>query len=120
VLSDGIASVSVFVEARPEADGGRKFATTATQVGSSAAFATESDGVRVTAVGEVPANTVRFIVGQVQQGVRAAANDVTPARLPTGPDALAPLQLPAGLTPGTRSIPSLAPRSPALVPPRGH
>jgi sigma-E factor negative regulatory protein RseB len=120
VLSDGIASVSVFVEAKPGADAGHKFVTTSTQVGSSAAFATERDGVRVTAVGEVPAKTVQFIVSQVQQGVRAAANDSTPARLPTGPDALGPARLPPVLpAPGSRAIPSLAPRSPALGPPRG-
>ena len=49
VLSDGVASVSVFVEARTEARGAagpaRKLTTQATQMGSSAAFSAEGEGV---------------------------------------------------------------------------
>jgi len=63
VFTDGIASVSVFVEARettaPPMEG-------TTQLGSSSAFSTMVDGHQVTAVGEVPPNTVRFIATQVK------------------------------------------------------
>lgn len=115
VLSDGVASVSVFVEARPGPDAGHRLSTTATQVGSSAAFAAEIDGVRVTAVGEVPEKTVRFIVNQVQLGVRAAANDASQARLPTAPGALRPAPVP--MLPGGRStVPALVPRGPPRTP----
>lgn len=117
VLSDGVASVSVFVEARANTDGSHHLSTTATQLGSSSAFAAETEGVRVTAVGEVPANTVRYIVGQVQLGVRAAANDATPGpRMPAPQDALSPPPLPGGLAGVRSAIPSLAPRT---SPPRG-
>ncbi|MBS0367270.1 MAG: MucB/RseB C-terminal domain-containing protein [Proteobacteria bacterium] len=73
VFTDGFATVSVFVEshgtqqpARPE---------TAT-VGSSSAFSTVVDGHKVTAVGEVPPETVRFIATQVR---------VLDPAAPTGP-----------------------------------
>jgi sigma-E factor negative regulatory protein RseB len=63
VFTDGIASVSVFVEPRkpnttPEQGPAR--------VGSSSAFSTMVDGYQVTAVGEVPPNTVQFIATQVK------------------------------------------------------
>jgi sigma-E factor negative regulatory protein RseB len=63
VFTDGVASVSVFIEPR-------KSATPAQQgparVGSSSAFSTVVDGHQVTAVGEVPASTVQFIATQVK------------------------------------------------------
>jgi sigma-E factor negative regulatory protein RseB len=63
VFTDGIASVSVFVEPRkpdsqPAEGPGR--------VGSSSAFSTVVDGHQITAVGEVPPNTVEFIATQVK------------------------------------------------------
>jgi sigma-E factor negative regulatory protein RseB len=63
VYTDGIASVSVFVEPR-KADS----ATTQgpARVGSSSAFSTVVDGHQVTVVGEVPPNTVMFIATQVK------------------------------------------------------
>lgn len=65
VFSDGLASVSVFVEPRTvERDAPAKPA--AGRVGSSNAFSTVVDGHRVTAVGEVPPNTVRFIANSVK------------------------------------------------------
>jgi sigma-E factor negative regulatory protein RseB len=73
VLSDGIASVSVFVEGHAvsgEASVNEEdeWAT----VGTSSAFSTIVDGHKVTAVGEVPPATVRFIASSVrQQGVTA-------------------------------------------------
>jgi sigma-E factor negative regulatory protein RseB len=63
VFTDGVASVSVFVEPR------RSDSTAlqgAARVGSSSTFSTVVDGHQVTAVGEVPPNTVQFIATQVK------------------------------------------------------
>jgi sigma-E factor negative regulatory protein RseB len=68
VFSDGLASVSVFVESRSEvlpADQ-QPVAGVAT-VGSASAFSTVIDGHKVTAVGEVPPATVRFIASSVKR-----------------------------------------------------
>jgi sigma-E factor negative regulatory protein RseB len=63
VFTDGVASVSVFIEPRkPDAPAQQG----AARVGSSSAFSTVVDGHQVTAVGEVPANTVQFIATQVK------------------------------------------------------
>ena len=65
VFTDGVASVSVFVEHRSSAAADPAPAQSAT-VGSSSAFSTVVDGHKVTAVGEVPPDTVRFIASQVK------------------------------------------------------
>jgi sigma-E factor negative regulatory protein RseB len=65
VFSDGLASVSVFVEVRPARPEQAQLSQTAT-VGSSSAFSTVVDGHKITAVGEVPPATVRFIASQVK------------------------------------------------------
>lgn len=62
VLSDGLASVSVFIHATVD---GREPASGASRVGSSATFSTTVGGHQVTAIGEVPARTLRAIVGGV-------------------------------------------------------
>ncbi|HUQ09533.1 MAG TPA: MucB/RseB C-terminal domain-containing protein [Steroidobacteraceae bacterium] len=63
VFTDGVASVSVFVEARrPNAQA----AQGPSRVGSSSAFTTVVDDHQVTVVGEVPPNTVKFIATQVK------------------------------------------------------
>jgi sigma-E factor negative regulatory protein RseB len=63
VYSDGVASVSVFVEPRkPETKGTEG----PTRLGSSSAFSTVVDDHQVTAIGEVPPTTVRFIATQVK------------------------------------------------------
>jgi sigma-E factor negative regulatory protein RseB len=63
VFTDGVASVSVFVEARkPDS----KPSEGPARVGSSSAFTTVVDGHQITAVGEVPPNTVQFIATQVK------------------------------------------------------
>jgi sigma-E factor negative regulatory protein RseB len=63
VFTDGIASVSVFVEPRkPDI----KPSEGPSRVGSSSAFSTVVDGHQVTAVGEVPPNTVELIAKQVK------------------------------------------------------
>jgi sigma-E factor negative regulatory protein RseB len=65
VFTDGVASVSVFVEIQQSAPAGSQVAESAT-VGSSSAFSTVVDGHKVTAVGEVPPATVQFIATQVK------------------------------------------------------
>ena len=65
VFSDGLASVSVFVEVRPARPEQAQLSQSAT-VGSSSAFSTVVDGHKITAVGEVPPATVRFIASQVK------------------------------------------------------
>jgi sigma-E factor negative regulatory protein RseB len=76
-----LASVSVFVEIKPQqpadsTDDGP--VDESARVGSSSAFSTVIDGHKVTAVGEVPPATVRFIANSVQAGPSAGAP-------PTGP-----------------------------------
>jgi sigma-E factor negative regulatory protein RseB len=66
VFTDGVASVSVFVEPRkPDAKGTEGPA----RVGSSSAFSTVVDDHQVTVVGEVPPNTVKFIATQVKSTI---------------------------------------------------
>src|SRR6516225_9485118 len=72
VFTDGFASVSVFVERQPAPSGPPPVPESAT-VGSSSAFSTVVDGHKITAVGEVPPATVRFIAGQLKaQGAAPA------------------------------------------------
>ncbi len=72
VFTDGFASVSVFVERRLAPSGPPPAPESAT-VGSSSAFSTVVDGHKITAVGEVPPATVRFIASQLKaQGLAPA------------------------------------------------
>jgi sigma-E factor negative regulatory protein RseB len=65
VFTDGVASVSVFVEVqRIPAD--QSPVAQSAAVGSSSAFSTVVDGHKITAVGEVPPATVQFIATQVK------------------------------------------------------
>jgi len=78
VFSDGLASVSVFVEpqSRLPPDGRRDPgppAQTVTRLGSSSAVSTEVDGHRITAIGEVPPATVRAIAGSLRPGFAPGA-----------------------------------------------
>jgi sigma-E factor negative regulatory protein RseB len=66
VFTDGVASVSVFVEQRSHLDGVPGAVGQSATVGSSSTFSTVVDGHKVTAVGEVPPDTVRFIASQVK------------------------------------------------------
>lgn len=69
VFSDGLASVSVFVEApSATARGAEPSTTTMTSLGSSSALSTEVDGHKVTAIGEVPPDTVRAITRSLRVG----------------------------------------------------
>jgi len=63
VYTDGIASVSVFVEPRQANSAGSEGPA---RVGSSSAYSTVVDGHQVTAVGEVPPSTVELIAKQVK------------------------------------------------------
>jgi sigma-E factor negative regulatory protein RseB len=66
VLSDGLASVSVFIEGPPAPP---RLATAGEgRVGSSFAYSRIVNGHQVTAVGEVPARTVQFIATGVAPG----------------------------------------------------
>lgn len=67
VFSDGLASVSVFVEIGRDAVSNQTKDDAAT-LGSSSAYSTVVQGYRVTAVGEVPPDTVRAIA----QSIRSA------------------------------------------------
>lgn len=83
VFTDGVASVSVFVESRAESQSTPAGATLsgAAQMGSSSAFSTTIDGHQVTAVGEVPPQTVRFIASQVKaEAPRAVSRPPAPRR----------------------------------------
>jgi sigma-E factor negative regulatory protein RseB len=76
VFSDGLASVSVFIEPLPSDDQMRGLA----RVGSAFAFSRPVNGHQVTAVGEVPAATVEAIAESVSQDeVRNASGVVAPA-----------------------------------------
>jgi len=91
VFTDGLASVSVFVETH-EVTSGQAPVTEAARVGSSYAFSTVVDGHKVTAVGEVPPQTVQFIADSVK--AEKASDSVPPpaslAPLPGGPFAHSP------------------------------
>jgi sigma-E factor negative regulatory protein RseB len=72
VFTDGLASVSVFVEStvQPTPANSDQPTDESARVGSSSAFSTVIDGHKITAVGEVPPATVRFIANSVQAGHR--------------------------------------------------
>jgi sigma-E factor negative regulatory protein RseB len=71
VFTDGVASVSVFVEVQRTPTDQPPVAQSAA-VGSSSAFSTVVNGHKITAVGEVPPATVQFIATQVQALERPA------------------------------------------------
>jgi len=56
LYSDGLASVSVFVEPAEDKNLARR-----SRVGASHSYGTQIDGFQITAVGEVPAATVKKI-----------------------------------------------------------
>jgi sigma-E factor negative regulatory protein RseB len=78
IFSDGFASVSVFIEPGP-AKGPAP--PESTKVGSANAFSTQVDGHVVTAVGEVPAATVREFATSLAP-VEATASPARPAPAP--------------------------------------
>ncbi len=79
VFTDGLASVSVFIEVPATPAGvGQVTEVRAARVGSSSAFSTVVDGHKITAVGEVPPATVRLIATQVRAGAAAAPASTHP------------------------------------------
>lgn len=93
VFSDGLASVSVFVETHVETNSsGHAPVMESARVGSSYAFSTVVDGHKVTAVGEVPPETVRFIADSVKAEKPSESVPPSPALgpLPGGPFAHSP------------------------------
>ena len=64
VFSDGLASVSVFIQ--PTHTGDNVHFEEAATLGTSSAYSTLISGYRITAVGEVPPQTVRAIVQSIQ------------------------------------------------------
>jgi sigma-E factor negative regulatory protein RseB len=71
VYSDGLASVSVFVESgigNAAAGGAGETMLAVTRIGSTSAVSTFVMGHRVTAIGEVPPETVRAIAGSLRAG----------------------------------------------------
>jgi sigma-E factor negative regulatory protein RseB len=65
VFTDGVASVSVFVEVQ-SGHAEQPAVPHSAAAGSSSAFSTVVDGHKITAVGEVPPQTVQFIATQVR------------------------------------------------------
>jgi sigma-E factor negative regulatory protein RseB len=84
VFSDGLATVSVFVEQDAPADNAAaapvnvaddargRAGNGVTRVGSASAYSTTVQGYRVTAIGEVPPDTVRAIAGSLMVPAGAA------------------------------------------------
>src|ERR1700681_3326602 len=97
VFSDGMASVSVFVEIGREQAAGRDGVDDAATSGSSSAYSTVVQGYRVTAVGEVPPDTVRAIA----QAIRTAAAAPSMAESLLGMDMM---RLPTRHADGSASI----------------
>ncbi len=76
VFSDGLASVSVFVEPQsplPEGKDAIPPAALMSNMGSSTAMSTEVNGHRVTTIGEVPPNCVRAITRSLRVGFASGA-----------------------------------------------
>jgi sigma-E factor negative regulatory protein RseB len=104
VFSDGVASVSVFVEERQRRKGDAASPSGATQLGSSSAFSTSAGETQITAVGEVPAATVRMIATQIHSQLTTpdAGPALTLKEAGTGPKP----------SPGLPAAPAFAPRKP--------
>jgi negative regulator of sigma E activity len=78
VFTDGLATVSVFIESaslppQTSRTGEPRQSSGAAQLGAAAAFTAITDGYRVTAVGEVPPQTVRAIAESLRPVPESAA-----------------------------------------------
>jgi sigma-E factor negative regulatory protein RseB len=86
VFTDGVASVSVFVEVQQAHATDQTPVAQSGAVGSSSAFTIVANGHKVTAVGEVPPATVQFIATQVKaQGPAAGSEPAGPGRAASDP-----------------------------------
>jgi sigma-E factor negative regulatory protein RseB len=92
VFSDGLASVSVFVE-MGRAGGSAAHDDDAATLGTSSAYSTVADGYRVTAVGEVPPETVRVIARAIHNAAPDGGADSVSGSSP------ATAAVPHGLSP---------------------
>jgi sigma-E factor negative regulatory protein RseB len=115
VFTDGLASVSVFVEqgdgtaaasrsrdAQGTATAAAASAGDMTQLGSSSAWSTTVQGYRVTAIGEVPPDTLRAIAGSMApatKGQGSSAASLAPSPSPSPSPSLAPSRSPS-MAPG--------------------
>lgn len=84
VFSDGLASVSVFVQAR-RSNGSAALMSSqddAVTLGTSSAYATAVQGYRITVVGEVPPQTVRQIARSMRAALPPAAADGSGLTMP--------------------------------------
>src|SRR5256885_15140437 len=72
VFTDGLASVSVVVEAQRREQADQPAVPESAAVGSSSAFSTVIDGHKITAVGGGPPGPVRFIANQLKAREPAA------------------------------------------------
>jgi sigma-E factor negative regulatory protein RseB len=73
VFSDGVATVSVFIQTAVFHNAPNQLGTALAQVGSSSAFTSVRSGHKFVALGEVPPATVRFIIeGLMQQSAGQA------------------------------------------------
>jgi len=106
VFSDGLAAVSVFVEmSRGEASDATS--EDAATIGSSSAYSTVVQGYRVTAVGEVPPDTVRAIARSIRTAVPAPESASVSVSAPSMSQPLLGLgisPLPTRLADGSASI----------------
>ena len=71
VYSDGLASVSVFLE--PQSGAPAQYVESLTSVGSSSALSTVAGGLKITAIGEVPPQTVRAIASALRLAALGAS-----------------------------------------------
>jgi sigma-E factor negative regulatory protein RseB len=91
VYSDGLATVSVFIEPRSaQTEAMHGFA----RVGSASAFSVALGGNQVTAVGEVPAKTVQTIAEGVTRAVEPATAPAPDQRAAPAPDPRGPAPAP--------------------------
>jgi sigma-E factor negative regulatory protein RseB len=105
VFSDGLAAVSVFIEMNRGATSEQSTEDAAT-IGSSSAYSTVVQGYRVTAVGEVPPDTVRAIARSIRTAVPAPSMSEPLLGLGISP-------LPTRLADGSASIFGEQPVSPS-------
>ena len=109
VFSDGLASVSVFIERGPAGDSDTAGEDIA-NLGTSSAYATIVEGYRVIAVGEVPPETVRAIAQSIRSAAAAPGGaDALPGLGPPAPD------VGAGAFGGTMPAVPITPLAPQAV-----
>jgi len=110
VYSDGLASVSVFLE--PQGGAPAQYVESLTSVGSSSALSTVAGGLKITAIGEVPPRTVRAIASALRLAALGASPGMPGGKAPESGQ-------PGGLSLATWSRWSPAGRPAAAIGPGG-